>query len=245
MAVVKILDEYCTDSNTVPGWPEFSAAEHLLGHATWLGRGNLETIQCNILKSTYLLYAEKQSAAYATMSVAVRLCFQIGLHDQSRWQQFSPFDITMRQRIFWSLYCLDRNIAMVCGAPYLIRESDFRVDQPLCVDDRSLSSELAFPGEIPRSSPIPYLISTAKWGKLCSEAWDAMFGVNALKPISQEFIAIMDTRIVLLSDELPQQLRFKPDASNSEEAKHFPSYVERQVTILYLVGTLISECELG
>ena len=242
-ALMKILGEYCTDSNTIPGGPEFSRAEHLLGHASWLGRGNLMTIQCAVIKSTYLLYAEKQNAAYDTIGAAVRICFQIGLHDQARWQALSPFDITMRQRIFWSVYCLDRNVAMVCGVPYLVRESDFRVDWPLCLDDRRLSPELAFPEETRDFSPIPYLRGTAKWGKLCSEMWDSMFATSAQKPVSQEFIATMDARIVLLSSELPPWLQFR--GYNRSFSKQLPDYVQRQSSILYLVSHVSTRSEFG
>ena len=239
LAMIKILQEHCIDSRVMPGWQEFTRAEHLLRHATWLGRGNMLTIQCLIVKCSYLLYGEKRNAAYDAVGSAVRLCFQNGLHNQSSWHNYSPFDITMRQRVFWSVYCLERNIALVCGAPYLIHESDFRVDLPLCLDDRRLSIQKPFPEETPQHSSIPYLHLTTKWCKLCSEVWDAMFGMNAQKPISPEFIAIMDARILLLIGQIPDYLRWTLDIFNSvERRQQLPYYVIRQGLILHLVSSI-------
>jgi len=58
--------------------------------------------------------------------------------------------------------------------------------------------------------------------------------MSAPKPISQEFIATMDARILLLSNELPSHLQFRPGQPNSESSKGLPAYVQRQVSILYL-----------
>ena len=232
-AVVRILDEHCPDSKSIPGWKEFVQAEHLLLQATWLGRGNLVTIQCLILKTLYLIFSEKHHAASDAIATAVRLCYQIGLHDQTTWRTDSAFDVTMRQRIFWCLYCLDRHAALVCGVPYLIRESDFRVDQPPCVDDKDLSPGEPAPEENPDSTSIPYLRATIKWGKLCSEIWDAMFSVNAPKPASADFIAGMDARVELLKHDLPLRLKMNP----GNDKEQIPLYVHRQKVILNLVSS--------
>ena len=236
MAMVQILEECCTNSRILPGWQEFGRAEHLLSHTTWLGRGNLLTIQCLIIKASYLLYAEKHNVAYDTIGAAVRLCYQIGLHNQDSWHNTDLFTITMRQRVFWSVYCLDRNIALVCGAPYLIRESDFRVNHPRSVDDKRLLPNESLPEETPECSPMPYLYGTVKWGKLCSEVWDAVFGMNAQKPISQEFIATMDARIMLLIYELPKHLQWRSEFLESNDMRQLPAFVLRQSLILHLVS---------
>jgi hypothetical protein len=233
VAVIKILDEYCVDSKTVPGWKEFSRAEHLLSHTTWLGRGNLLTIQCLILKTIYFLFIERQNAAYDAISTAVRLTYQIGLHDQTSWLNSSSFDVTMRQRIFWCLYCLDRNVALVCGVPFLIRESNFKVDLPHCMDGTDVL--ISQPSSDPDSSSIPYLRRTIQWAKLCSEIWDTMFGMNASNLTNQEFVATMDARIMLLVHDLPFDLQWTPTYLDSADIRRYPLYVLRQAILIHLV----------
>lgn len=238
VAVVKILDEDCPESKVVPGWKEFSRAQHLSSHTTWMGRGNLLTIQCLILKTIYFLFIERQNAAYDAISTAIRLAYQIGLHDQTSWLKSSFFDITMRQRIFWCLYCLDRNVALVCGVPFLIRESDFKVDLPHCMDGTDvLVSQSISDSDY---SSILYLHSTTKWAKLCSEIWDAMFGMNASNLTSQEFVATMDARIMLLVHDLPSQLQWTPKYLESPEIQSYPLYVLRQAIVIHLARILDS-----
>lgn len=236
VARVGALDDFSTDSKTTPRWTEFRRAEHLLQYANRLDEGNLMAIQCAIIMGLYLLSVEKQDAAYVAVGSAVSLCFQIGLHDQERWKNMSPFDTVMRQRVFWSLYCLDRNVSMVCGAPYFLRESDFRVDIPLFLDDKQLSPDCELPKEDAKTSAIPYLQSIAKWGKLYAEIWDSMFGICASKSVSQEFIATMDARIVLLNNELPSHLHFRHGLPVTSNPDGLPPYVQRQISILYLVS---------
>ncbi len=81
------------------------------------------------------MFADKPNAAYNTIGAAGRLCFQLGLHQQSSWRSHTPFEIHMRQRIFWTLYFLDRSISLSCGRPYCIREADIDIEQPLYLSD--------------------------------------------------------------------------------------------------------------
>jgi hypothetical protein len=222
----------------MPGWYEVSRADHLLSHATWFGKGNFLTIQCLILKSLYFLYLDRCNISYDSLGNAVRLCYQIGLHNESSWHSSSSFEIIMRQRVFWSLFCLDRNISLVCGAPYLIRESDFRVSLPPRIDDRLLWPGKPIPEETPKESVITYMHLTTEVGRLSSEVWDALFGMSAKKPASQEIIAIMDTRIMLLIDKIPSQLQWAQDNIQlTSESRELPRYILRQSLILHLVCT--------
>jgi hypothetical protein len=73
-AEVRMLSEEWTSSARAPAWEAFCRAESILGRLTWLGNGNLLTIQCLLIKARYLLYAEKAHGAYDTMGRVVRLC---------------------------------------------------------------------------------------------------------------------------------------------------------------------------
>lgn len=78
------------------------------------------------------MYADKGNAAYSIIGQACRSCFLAGLHQQSSssWRAYTPFEIHMRQRIFWTVYFLDRRISLSCCRPYSIRESDIDIEQP-------------------------------------------------------------------------------------------------------------------
>ncbi|KAH0844310.1 hypothetical protein FOPE_09304 [Fonsecaea pedrosoi] len=235
VAEVKILHEHCASTEeTPPGWQEFLRADHLLQHVTWLGRGNLATVQILLIKCTYLQHAEKLNAAYDTIGTAVRLCYQINLHDQNTWHNRTTFDVTMRRRIFWSLFYLDRSVSLMSGLPYLIKDVDVVVDLPRCLDDREFSPSCPAPAENPECSPIPYLRNMIEWGKLSSEIWDNMFSKKAPRPVSQDFIATTDARIVSLSTNLPAGLQWNPDVLASWDTDRHPLYLLRQRIVLHL-----------
>lgn len=84
------------------------------------------------------MYADKGNAAYSIIGIASRLCFQAGLHQQSScsWRAYTPFDMHMRQRVFWTIYFLDRRISLSCGRPYGIREADIDIEQPAYLYDK-------------------------------------------------------------------------------------------------------------
>lgn len=88
------------------------------------------------VQAAYLTSADIPNAAYNAIGLACRLCFQFGLHQQSSWRNYTPFEIHMRQRIFWTAYILDRKISLSCGRPYCIREPGIDIEQPAYLPDR-------------------------------------------------------------------------------------------------------------
>ncbi|KAF2494376.1 hypothetical protein BU16DRAFT_589184 [Lophium mytilinum] len=233
-AEVKLLSDDWSDSSLVPAWDEFCRAESILNRLTWLGNGNMLTIQCLLIKARYLLYIEKSDGAYDTMAKVVRLCFQLGLHDQTSWKECTPFEIAMRQRIFWTIYYLERNIAFNNGSPYLIRDTDFRVDLPKGYEDKFMFPDRPLPAENPERSSGPYLCSAIKWGKMCAEIWDSVFATSAPKPASQEFVASMDARVQYAISQIPPHLQYAKNLERLDTPGSVPSYVLRQTVILHL-----------
>lgn len=234
MSAVRILNDFCTQDDYTPGWEEFCRAEKLLGHGQCLENANIMTIQILLVKTLYYGYVSKLNAAYDTMSTAIRICFQLGLHNEPSWGDGCSFyDRTYRQRVFWCAYCLYHNVAQNAGAPDLLRESDFEVSLPKCVDDRMLYPTCPPIRELQKASPVPLLLEIIKWAKLASEIWDAMFGVRARRPISSEFIASTDNKIVQVSMGVPSFLQW-PSGSGSQNPDAVPGFILQQSFILFL-----------
>lgn len=234
-AEARILGEDCPDYSSVPGWDEFCCAESILNQIVWLGNGNIWTVHCLIVKARYLLSIERADSAYDTIGQAIRLCIQLGLHNQNAWKYCSPFDIVMRQRLFWTIYCLERHIALNCGAPPLLRETDFKVDLPPDLDDCLMFRDQPLPPEMPERSFGPYLRSTVQWNKLSNEIWDKVFGLHAQKPTSQELLATLDARMVYLESIVPAHLQLSRNASRLENLDGTPIFIIRHTLLLYLV----------
>ncbi|KIW17945.1 hypothetical protein PV08_05140 [Exophiala spinifera] len=234
LALMKVLEDYCTDSSIHPGWQEFSRATHLLQHITWLGQGDLMTLKILLVDTLYLLYIGENNAAYDALSRTVRLLFQNGLHGEAGWQNCTPFETHMRQRIFWSIYCLDKTVSQSCGLPYLLRDSECRIRLPAAVDDKDIGHNGEIPKEKPQKSAIPYQHGIVQWGKLSSEIWNVLYSMDAASSISPEFIVTMDARIELLKQELPSYLQWQSENIPSTGIGLTEPYIHRQAAILRL-----------
>ena len=146
----------------LPGWRWYLAADELMQKRKISGRGDLSLAQflvyevsrlpsarrkstqsisgtlLNFNEALYLTHADKANAAYNVAGLACRLSFQFGLHQQRLWGTgCSPFLRHMRQRLFWTIYFIDRRISLSCGRPYGVRDSDIDVDLPAMIDDKA------------------------------------------------------------------------------------------------------------
>lgn len=236
-AETELQSGHCTNSDVVLGWREFGIADKILREVGLLMKGNLLTIKCLLIKARYLLCAEKFDSAYETTSHAVRLCFQNNLHNQPVWSaDVDGFSLTMRQRIFWATFTLERLVASTCGLPFLIRESDVRVDFPRLYDDQGLFPSRPLPAETPVCSYIPYQVASIKWARTYSEIWDRMFGVNAEKPVPQNQIDSIDVKLFQDLAELPIDLQWAPTVSDAALRAPLPHFKRRQQLICLMVS---------
>jgi hypothetical protein len=246
VANVRILHDPCKPGDPVPGWKEFCRAERLLSYSAWLEKANLTTIQILLLKASYYRHTSKHNAAYDTVGTSLRLCLQLGLHNEPSWGSGIGFyERAYRQRTFWSTYCMNHQVAQNSGVPELIREADFEVEYPKCVDDKMLYPNCPPLQEVPKRSPIPFLIEVIKWAKLCSNIWEVMFGVKAKRPVNQEFILTTEQKILEWAKEIPDFLNW-PYASESSASETIPTSVRQHGFILYLrirAVRLLLRCE--
>lgn len=235
-AWLAILETDCTVADELPGWDRLQQASHLLAHTAWLADGNILTIQCLIVKALYLLFALEYRASYSAVGEAVRICYLIGLHAQPRHADSSPFEMHIRQRTFWSLYCLERKVSQSCRAPYLIRDSEIQIDLPACLDDKLIGGSEQLPDEDPDLLSIPYLRSTVKWARLSGETWDKVFCINAPRPVEEEVMVTMDAKIENLRRRFPRKLQWSMECLTGMQTSENSPPPAPLAMILHLVS---------
>lgn len=221
-ATVGILEDFCPDDN-LPGWQAFQRAHHLLNHVIRSGKADMTTVQCIVLNTLYILYLERSDWAYDQAGTAVRLLFQLRLHDQTLWTTIAPQEVSLRQRLFYSVYTLERNISHQLGAPFRLNDQDVNVQLPT----------LETSGLADRFSPLPYLCAAVRWARLLADVWSNTFRPGA-PPVTVEFVAIMEARIRVLLTELPSRLRW-PEQFDPSKYEDCPHYIIRQANIMHLV----------
>ena len=204
-ACAEILQEFSApeEPRSSPGWIWYNAADELIGRTKFNGHGDLSLVQFLIFEAFYLTHEDKPNAAYNISGLACRLCFQFGLHQQSRWEERNDsYQAHMKQRILWTAYFVDRRIALSCGRPYGMNDRDVDVDLPSWIGDREIRPEQPLPQvNNLQESFMPYLSCMVAFAKFSGEIWDQMFSAGASKTVTDaEQIAVLDTKIRVWSE---------------------------------------------
>lgn len=95
--------------------------------------GGLRSIQILILLAIYNLRSPKGPGVWTFVGLAMRQCIDLGLHRQTRLKW--PLIEEMRRRVFWTCYCLDRQVSIILGRPFAISDRDIDVELPTDVDE--------------------------------------------------------------------------------------------------------------
>ncbi|KAJ2977012.1 hypothetical protein NUW58_g7939 [Xylaria curta] len=102
--------------------------------------------------------------------IIVRMSFNLGLHRcPARFPNFGPHDVSMRKRLWWSVYCLDRVVCQTLGLPLGIRDDDIDVCLPseeLHKLRDSQNNSTSLQGQCHESEQLPLLTVMSKHAKL-------------------------------------------------------------------------------
>ncbi|KAF8450778.1 fungal-specific transcription factor domain-containing protein [Boletus edulis BED1] len=95
-------------------------------------------VQSLILMSSFLCSINCLPQAWLLVGQAVRSAQDLGLHRSPRRLSISSIEKETRRKIWWSVYCLDRMLALALGRPLGIEDSDCDVELPVDADDEWL-----------------------------------------------------------------------------------------------------------
>lgn len=88
-------------------------------------------IQAALCVQLFLISMLNFSMASRVGGIIVRMAFHLGLHRcPSRYPNFTAHEATMRRRLWWSIYCLERLVCQTLGSPLGIRDDDLDVCLP-------------------------------------------------------------------------------------------------------------------
>jgi hypothetical protein len=93
---------------------------------------NLESM---VLLVIYNLRSPSNSGIWYFIGFAMRTAIDLGLHREAHYTRLFPFQSQLRRRLFWSVYLLDRVVAVSLGRPVNIADQDIDVNLPLDIDD--------------------------------------------------------------------------------------------------------------
>ncbi|KAE8395178.1 fungal-specific transcription factor domain-containing protein [Aspergillus alliaceus] len=100
-------------------------------HTLFCDPPTINILQAAFSVALFLASLLRLNAASRIGGVITRTAFHLGLHRcPSRFPCFSPEEATLRQRLFWSIYCLERYLSQSLGIPLSIRDDDIDVCYP-------------------------------------------------------------------------------------------------------------------
>lgn len=94
-----------------------------------------QNIEAMLLLVIYHLRSATSHGLWYMIGLAMRTCIDLGLHRKSSETKLDSYTVQLRRRLFWTVYYLERAIALSLGRPVSISDRHIDVDLPLDVDD--------------------------------------------------------------------------------------------------------------
>lgn len=117
----------------VPSNLVFLSLDHVVSCVTFvLGTpASLENLQAALCVELFLVSMLKFNMASRLGGTIVRMAYHLGLHRcPHRYSNFSSHEVSMRKRIWWSFYCLERMVCQALGLPLDVQDDDVDVCFP-------------------------------------------------------------------------------------------------------------------
>ncbi|KAH7196171.1 hypothetical protein DER44DRAFT_889228 [Fusarium oxysporum] len=211
------------------GWSLYSVGMSLLGDLLETSNTAIKSLlmlQVLIVRIIYMFRLDANQKAARVHALSVSVAQTIGLHRQSTIEGMPAYYNQLYSRAWWSLYLLDRRLALESGKPYLIQDSNVDTALPLDLSDEwmtrfasrkekiaDLQHEIVV--EAARdSSPscIPYVIAMVRYCRIAGKTWEVLYGVKSSTASMPAMIQYVDTAIGKLLNTIPICLKYDLDA---------------------------------
>ena len=83
----------------------------------------------------YHLRSPSHTGIWYMIGLAMRTCLDLGLHREAHYIRIDVFSAEVKRRLFWSVYQLERTIAIALGRPVSVQDRDIDVQLPLDIDE--------------------------------------------------------------------------------------------------------------
>lgn len=87
----------------------------------------------------------KGSSIWHLCGLMIRQCLELGLHRQQRPDEKSTPEDELKKRLFWSIYHLERRIALVLGRPLTIADDEIDISMPRHLEEDNDESSVQAP----------------------------------------------------------------------------------------------------
>ncbi|EXJ59128.1 hypothetical protein A1O7_06559 [Cladophialophora yegresii CBS 114405] len=185
---------------------------------------SLQAVQTFALMTVFAQGVGGPQPEYIYCAIAVRFATGLGLHKSSpkAWHM-SDLEIEDRNRLFWSLYCLDKTIAFRTGRPSLLDDSDIA-----CPFPRDL-----FPdhhGEDGSHESRDFFLNVTRYSRICSRIIKNLYSTTSLMQTAEA----RGATVVELYEELKQWRRVATTDAGQDALQGWASLRETKMTSMAL-----------
>ncbi|TVY43505.1 Activator of stress proteins [Lachnellula subtilissima] len=179
LAIGESMDSTSSDmEDSRPGWPTYVRGRKLLQQCSSSNQVDLDLIRYHTLGALYMLNCDLLQSASQAISITVQMSMFARLNDQGSWGKCTTLEKEFRQKLWWTIYYLDRRITQRLGTPYLIRDAEVAVED-FEIQGKSTTKEFnQNPMTVPVTIYYQVLINFSRlWGRI----WDTFFAATARK----------------------------------------------------------------
>ncbi|KAH6888415.1 fungal-specific transcription factor domain-containing protein [Thelonectria olida] len=171
-----------------------------------------------LVQCFYLLATSKTDRCWITLGVAIRLAQALGMHMDYIDAKPKPWGYPLpqpqrseiRRRVWYSLFVLDRLVALQLGRPPAISDGGFSVSLPSNLDDgeHDWEAEEALPNLVDEPSAGTYFLRVIELSKIIGRVLQELN--EAQKPIEVRLSRVkqFDNELSAWKSRLPRYLRF-------------------------------------
>ncbi|KAL4881388.1 fungal-specific transcription factor domain-containing protein [Aspergillus karnatakaensis] len=113
-----------------PGWRFYEVSRRLLSEV--VSSCSMTSIQACVLQGTFLITTSAHDVAYNMLGLAIRMAINMGLHRCVTTNSLHPQVQELRNRLWWSVYALERLFTFQMGRPVMINDDE--IDTPFPED---------------------------------------------------------------------------------------------------------------
>ncbi|GAB1201269.1 hypothetical protein APSETT444_010659 [Aspergillus pseudonomiae] len=193
-----------------------------------------------VAQVVYLFRLDANERAEKFLALAISHAHYLGFHRSKVVRRMPVFNDEMIRRLWWSLYALDRRLAIETGHPFLIQDVNVDAPHPQNLDDDWLTRHKEDPktnNELEKDikealcqdpiTPIPYLNATIRYSRVVGKIWEAIYGANMTDVIpSSSLLEYLDQ---LISSA---QVEVRPEFSDNHHSE--PPNLERRNPLRWL-----------
>lgn len=196
----------------------------------------------------YLIRLDANERAQKLLSLAVTHAHHLGVHLGKVHEGTSPLDVEMFRRVWWSMYVLDRRVALVLGRPFLIQDVNISIGLPRDVPEdvpespspRS-SPSMQMASSANNSTSIQYLTVMVGYSRIVGRVWETLYGTESVNRATQPHVReYLEVLVHQWYSSIPAHLLCKVDDLYANSENDTTPYAFKQrflIQVVYIPAT--------